>query len=147
MAKIVDIDLLSFQNYNYSVVESNKSKHSPSISKRIHAGLAAIMEAPFFLFSGQTQSPIFKGPHWATLTVAVSLASNIPFVLCCEIKDGELLPRLAGLSKDTILEYLHFNQNVEFFHMLYQFMILAFFSQFILGPILTKVKVKVRKWL
>lgn len=46
-----------------------------------------------------------EGPHWGTLQLVASLATNVPFVLCCKIKDGKLIPEYAGLTKDIILQY------------------------------------------
>lgn len=85
MPKMVDIDLLKFTNYRYESVFSGPQKLSPykKLSKYTQAFLSLLAEGPLIMQKSEIFSPLFRGPHWATLTFALSLATNIPFVLYC----------------------------------------------------------------
>jgi len=71
------------------------------------AAFGAILASPFTSRAAEDGYPVaFNGPHWATLNLMVYLATNVPFVLCCQIEDGNILPKFASLTKYTLLGHL-----------------------------------------
>ncbi len=64
-----------------------------SIIKYTFATIIAIPE--LFLqafFKNSSEEPFIDGPYWGNLTLATSIVSNVPFVVCCQLKDGKILP-------------------------------------------------------
>ena len=95
-----------------------------------------------------------KGPHFGTLTATVSIVANIPFIICCEIKDGQLLPLVAGLSKHNILENLVYNENLHLFYAAQYGVFATFIGLFVwyvkkgyIKAKLEKLKKLIKQWL
>jgi hypothetical protein len=90
---LLNVDLLRFK---YSYESIFESKDHPNlfgiIFKYAMATLAGIVELLYIPFDRRYGSMTILGPKWGTLTLTASLMLNQPFVLCCKIQDGQILP-------------------------------------------------------
>lgn len=108
MPMVIDINLLDYKNIkcqlDYKNTKYFQGGKNPVIlgfqTKLTDAWSLAILNLKkFFSFYKKTDPIIISGPHLATLTASISLVTDIPFILGCVIKDGEVIPIFAALSK------------------------------------------------
>ena len=114
------------------------------------ATLAALFEL-FFLADNRRfnrhNAPVIKGPHWGTLTITASLITNTPFVMCCQIVDGKLVPQIAGFTRDEIIDFLMNKETIYFLKLGLSLVLVAKAYHSVVLPLWKVVKRGVMEWM
>ena len=111
------------------------------------ATISAIAVAPFI--NEQTvrdNNLILKGPHWGDVMVMTTFLSNVPFVLYCTVEDGQIIPKLCGLTKEELLSYVSRNETRYILSMIFGVVGMSWIYNLFGKPLWRNFKAVVYEW-